>query len=119
MILMRAIFITMALAMEIKLKIKEQVWSFINLKLIAVLFFSQFTESIFEEISNLDFTGFNNTRGSYQQIIPSILHFYHMGEVGGPPADHPFHPALLPYGKGRGPTSRSSLPSCTSTIWER
>jgi hypothetical protein len=96
MILMRTIAITMALVMEIKLKIKEQVWSFINLKAI----FSQFTESIFEEISNLDFTGFNNTRGSYQQIIPSILHFYHMGEVGGP-------------------TSRSYLPSCTSTTWER
>jgi hypothetical protein len=100
MILMRAISITMALVMDIKLNIKEQVWSIINLKLIAVLFFSQFTESIFEEISNLDFTGFNNTRGSYQQIIPSILHFYHMGEVGGP-------------------TSRSSLPSCTSTTWAR
>jgi preprotein translocase subunit Sec61beta len=40
-----------------------------------------FPEAILMDMADMDFTGFNNTKGSYQQLIPSSVHIFHSSMV--------------------------------------
>jgi hypothetical protein len=66
---------------------------------------SLFPEAILMDMADMDFTGFNNTKGSYQQLIPSSVHIFHSSMVSTYslcmttiiilPADHTFISSYL------------------------
>ena len=45
------------------------------------MYSSVFPAEIFQEIESIDFTSFNNQEGTYQMMVPRLLHFVHTSLV--------------------------------------